>query len=91
MISRTQTKQSRLIGTEKEMGGCQRGGPWRAGDNRYKGLKGTKFQIQNIDATVVLCYKVNNSIITLYGDRLLDLPWLSSCNVHKGRVTMLFN
>ena len=34
MISRTQTKQNRLIGTEKETGGCQRGGPWRVGDNR---------------------------------------------------------
>ena len=45
MISRTQTKQNRLIGTEKETGGCQRGGPWRVGDNRYKGLRGTKFQI----------------------------------------------
>ena len=81
--NKTEEKQSHRY--REQTGGCQSFKGSAVGQIRWRGFRGTNFQLQNKSQGCNL-YKrntVNNTVITLYGDRwLLDLLW-SIHNVFK--------
>ena len=77
----TSQKRNRLMDTEKKAVGHQRGEKLEVRGSKGRGLRGTKFQLQN------KCHKdvrhgigniINNITITLHDDRLL----LNLCAMH---------
>ena len=71
------TKQKQTHGFREQIGGCQRGGGWGIGWNRWRRFRGTNFQFKTNksgDIKYSTRNMVNVIVIILYGDRgLLDL------------------
>ena len=89
----TNIKQKQGHRYREQTGGCQGGGRWGDERNRWGGLRGTNFQLQNKRVNEYEVYGVGNIVDNngmAYGDTwYVDLSWGSFCNVQKCQITVL--